>query len=284
VAPGLAVVGLMLVLPVAIVAANSLVTGEPGQIGGWPPTLENFANVLADARTMEILARTVLLAAVATVAACAISYPLAIVIVSTRSRVVRAVFVICALSPLLVSVVLRTFGWQVLLGGGGPVANVLVDLFGPGWLLGLIGTDVAIVLGLTHVLVPFVLLGLLPALDKIDPNVVHAADSLGASRTRIFWRVIVPLSRDGLLAGVVIGLALGMTAYVTPALLGGRERLVFASLVYEQNFVDFDWNAGAALALVLLGAVIIVGFVVTRLGVALTRSRRPRARAAEVPA
>lgn len=278
IAPGLVVIAAMLVLPVGIVAINSLVSSEPGQIGGWPPTLANYADVLLDARTMRILGRTILLAAIATLAACAIGYPIALVIVSTRSRALRAFFVICALSPLLVSVVLRTFGWQVLLGGGGPVANVLVDLFGNDWLLGLIGTDLAIVLGLTHILVPFVLLGLLPSLDKIDPNVIQAAESLGASSLRIFWRVVLPLSRDGLVAGVVIGLALGLTAYVTPTLLGGRERLVFASLVYEENFVRFDWNLGAALSLVLLATVIVLATAITRLTVILSRSRLPKQR------
>lgn len=271
----------MLAVPLAVIIVNSLVRGAPGVVGGWPPTPANFIDVLGDPRTLGILARTMLLAAVATACAVAVSYPMALVIIATGSRTVRAVFTIAALTPLLVSVVLRTFGWQVLLGSGGPVAAVLTWLLGPRWLLGLVGTDTATVIGLTHILVPFVLLGLLPALDKIDPNVLRAAQMLAASPLRIFWQIVLPLSRPGLIAGVLISYALGCTAYVTPALLGGRANPVFSSLVYERNFVAFDWNAGAALSVVLLLIVVLASAAINRF--ARWPRRRP-ARATAVPA
>jgi ABC-type spermidine/putrescine transport system, permease component I len=272
-----AVLGAMLVVPLLVIVANSLVHGAPGVVGGWPPTLAVYADVLGDPRVLAVLGRTLVIAAIATACAVLVAYPIAMVIVTARSRAVRAFCTIAALTPLLVSVVLRTFGWQVLLGAGGPVAAVLTALYGPRRLLGLIGTDVATVIGLTHMLVPFVLLGLLPALDRIDPNVLRAADTLGASRVRIFWRVVVPLSRPGLVAGAMIGFALGCTAYVTPALLGGQANPVFAALVYERNFVAFDWNTGAALSVVLLAVVVLSGVVIGRFArwPRRTRQRRP---------
>ncbi len=259
------VLGAMLVVPLAVIVLNSLVRGAPGVVGGWPPTLALYADVLTDPRTLAVLVRTLVLAAIATAGAVLVGYPIAMLIVTAPSRTIRAFCTIAALTPLLVSVVLRTFGWQVLLGSGGPVAALLTALLGPRWLLGLIGTDAATVTGLTHILVPFVLLGLLPTLDRIDPNVLRAADTLGASRMRIFWRVVVPLSRPGLVAGVLISFALGCTAYVTPALLGGRANPLFSSLVYERNFVAFDWNTGAALSVVLLLVVVLAGSAISRL-------------------
>lgn len=259
------VLGAMLVVPLVVIVANSLVRGAPGVVGGWPPTVAVYADVLGDPRVLAVLGRTLLLAAAATTCAVLVAYPIALVIVTTPARAVRVCCTIAALTPLLVSVVLRTFGWQVLLGAGGPVAALLTALLGPRWLLGLVGTDTATVIGLTHMLVPFVLLGLLPALDRIDPNVLRAADTLGASRLRIFWRVVVPLSRPGLVAGVLLGFAMGATAYVTPALLGGQANPVFASLVYERNFVAFDWNTGAALSVVLLAVVVLSSTAIGRL-------------------
>jgi putative spermidine/putrescine transport system permease protein len=154
-------------------------------------------------------------------------------------------------SPLLVSLVIRSFGWVIVLGPRGLVNAALAGLgLAP---VRLIYTETAVVVGLTHVFYPFMVLAIYSALQNIDPAVVRAARNLGAGPLQTFWRVTLPLSVPGVVAGSLIVLALAVSSFVTPTLLGGPWVKVVAYLAWEQNLVVLDWGFAAAIAVILLG-------------------------------
>jgi putative spermidine/putrescine transport system permease protein len=113
-------------------------------------------------------------------------------------------------------------------------------------------TQGAVIVGLVHVFLPMMVLSILAAMDKIDPALAQAAETLGASSFVTFWRITFPLLIPGLTAGVTIVFSLAMSSYVTPALMGGRNAGMLTTLIYQQFVVTYNWHFGAALVVVLL--------------------------------
>ena len=164
----------------------------------------------------------------------------------------RAYLTLVILAPLLISVVVRSFGWLVILGPNGLVNSALRGLGLIDEPLRLLYTETAITLGLVHVFLSFMVLSVATALGRIDPAVLRAAASLGAGPVRTFLRVVLPLSLPGVAAGSVIVFTLSASAFITPALLGGPRVKVMSYLAYQQTMLLSDWPYGAAIALVLL--------------------------------
>jgi putative spermidine/putrescine transport system permease protein len=159
------------------------------------------------------------------------------------------------LSPLLTGVVIRCFGWIVLLASQGLVNNAfgLVGL-GP---FRLMYSPTGVVIGLVHVFVPFMILPIMNAIAGIDPRLEEAARTLGASRPEIFRRIILPLSMPGVQSGTILVFVLAASAYVIPMLLGGGQVQTMATVMVQQLLGGFLWPFGAALALVLSASVIL---------------------------
>ena len=162
------------------------------------------------------------------------------------------------LSPLLVSVVVSAFGWVVLLGSKGLINQALVGLGLTSEPRPLLYTQFSLAVGLVHVLLPFMVLSLLAALEKIDPILVDAGLMLGASRLSIWRKVLLPLTMPGIVAGTIVVFALAVSSYVTPAVLGPNGPNFITTLIY-QDFVNlYDWGAGSALAVILLAATALI--------------------------
>ena len=166
---------------------------------------------------------------------------------------------------------MRNYGWMVILGDTGVVNKALLGLGLIRQPLRMMFTDFAIVLGLTHVLMPFVVLSVLATLERIPDNLAEAAQSLGANRLRAILAVVVPLSMPGVLAGGTLVFCVAISAYVTPALMGPSGAKYSATLVYQQFVSTFDWPRGAAIATVLLA--ITVAALALVLGLANRRYR-----------
>jgi putative spermidine/putrescine transport system permease protein len=156
------------------------------------------------------------------------------------------------LAPLLVSVVVRSFGWLVILGPNGLINSTLTGLGVVDEPLRLLYTETAIVLGLTHVFLSFMVLSIAAALDRIDPALIRAAQNLGASPRQAFRRIVLPLSLPGVAAGCLIVFTLSTSAFITPALLGGPRVKVMSFLAYQQSLLLTDWPYGSAIAFILL--------------------------------
>lgn len=241
----------LFVLPLGNLAVLSFFRFDrtTGAVGGF--TFDNYAKFLGDPFYLGILWRTFKLAVIVTLATLALGYPVALYLSRTTGRR-RAYLMLLIMTPLLVSVVVRSFGWLVILGPNGLVSSALRAVGLIDEPLRLLYTETAIALGLTHVFLSFMVLSVATALGRIDPAVLRAAASLGAGPIRTFLKVILPLSLPGVAAGSVIVFTLSASAFITPALLGGPRVKVMSSLAYQQAMLLSDWPYGAAIALVLL--------------------------------
>jgi len=227
-------------------------------------TVANYTRALTDPYYLGVLTQTVALGAVTTLICVLIAYPVAYHLARTSSRW-KGLLYVGVLSPLLVGVVIRCYGWIILLANNGLINNAFkkLDLFPHG--LPLMYNAFGVGVGLVHVFLPFMILPLLSAIQSIDPALEEAAQSLGASRTRTMLRVVLPLSLPGVQAGCILVFVLTISAYVIPVLLGGLKFKILPTLVIQLLIDAFLWPFGAALAFVLALSGIVVVYLFIRI-------------------
>ena len=254
--PGFLLFLIFFIFPIAVLFENSF--HDYSRISGVIPgfTFKNYVKILGDSYYLEICLRTIKLALMTSATTLLIGYPVALYLVSASPRK-RAWIILFILSPLLVSVIVRTFGWLILLGTNGLFDN-LGKLFGL-QLGSMLHTQTAVIVGLANVLLPFMVLSITTSLQTIDPSVVKAATSLGANPWRVFTKVILPLSLPGVFSGILIVFSLASSSFVTPALLGGSNFKVLSSVIYEQAMVLQNWPFAASFSVTLM--VIVVGML-----------------------
>lgn len=248
-------------LPLGILAVNSF--HDYSRLTGIIPvfTLKNYERVFADAFYLAVIGRTLRLAALTSFVTLLVGYPVALYLTVASARQ-RAWIILLVLSPLLVSVIVRTFGWLIIFGENGLIHTVFGGLGVTGGAV--LHTEAAVVAGLVNVLLPFLVLSVATSLQAIDPAVPLAAASLGASPWRVFRNVTLPLSLPGVLAGLMIVFSLSSTSFVTPALLGGSDYKVLATVLYQQAMVLQNWPFAATLAVALVTLVLVVLFAQSR--------------------
>jgi putative spermidine/putrescine transport system permease protein len=262
-APAVLVVGVFLVPPVLGILAGSVL--QHGQETG-PPTLANYRHFLGDPYYLRTLLLTLKLSLVTTVGALVLGYLVAFQLVrSICSRTARRLVYLIVVAPLFTSSIVRSFGWMVGLGNAGFVNRLLRDLGLVEAPVRLIFNETGVVIGLTHILLPFMVLSIAAVLQNIDHTLEEAAMDLGANRLVTFLTVTLPLSLPGVVAGSLIVFSLAMSAYVTPAVLSGGRLKVVPMLIYEQYISVFDWGFGAAMAIVLLALTLAITALYTRL-------------------
>ncbi len=250
-APALFVIAIGLAAPLAWLFRFSLMLSETGMPVSDAVTPANYTRLLGDAFHMRVFAKTLGLSLLVTLFAMLLGYPLAHALWRVSARW-RGVLTIVVLSPLLVSIVVSSYGWLVLLGTNGLVNRALLGLGLIQAPLKLLYTEGAIVLGLTHIVLPFMALSILAALERIDPRFAEAAAVLGAGRWSVLRHVTLPLALPGLIAGTTLAFSIAMSAYVTPAVLGPSGPNFIATTIYNEFVTLFDWGLGAAMAIILL--------------------------------
>ncbi len=213
-------------------------------------TLANYAKVLADPFYWKILRNTFWYAGLSTALTLLLGYPVAYAIARAPNRR-RPLLLMLLIAPLLVSVVVRAYGWMIILGEVGLVNQALRALGFAGG--GLMYNAFGVIVGLVHVFIPFMVLSIVGALQNISPDVERAARSLGGSAWQAFWRITWPLSLPGVFAGTLLVFVLAVSSYVLPILLGGNNVLVMPMLIVQMLLDAFNWPLGAALAMVLFG-------------------------------
>ncbi|CAM8846078.1 ABC transporter permease component [Burkholderia pseudomallei] len=274
-APALVFYGLLLAVPLAATLLLSLRVFDAAHatwagLGGM-----NYLAVLGDPYFHTIFARTFALAAIVTGVCVLLGTPEAIILSRLRAPW-RGVCLVAILAPFLISVVVRTLGWAVLLGGDGPVSGLLQALRLADGPVVLMYSMTGMVIALVHVLVPFVVVAVWVALQRCDPDVERAGASLGASEWRIFRRLVLPQIVPGIVSGAVMVFSLAATSFATPAIIGGRRLKVVATAIYDAFLGTMDWPQGAALAIALLIANLAILVAWQRLGERRgTRSERP---------
>jgi putative spermidine/putrescine transport system permease protein len=212
-------------------------------------TLSHYVTIISDEYYLGIFWRTLRIAALSTLICAVIGVPEAYILSRMRDPW-RSIFLLVIIGPLLVSVVVRTFGWSMLLGSQGLVNQTLVLLgFSP---VRILYTETAIVIALIHVMLPFMVIPVWTALQKLDPMVEAAAWTLGASRFTALRRVVMPQVTLGMLSGSLIVFGLSASAFAIPALLGGRRLKMAATLVYDEYLQELNWPLGATIAIIVL--------------------------------
>lgn len=248
--PGLALLVLAYFLPIGQMLALSI-SGRDG------PTLEHFSRFLSDPFYLGILWRTVRLSLVITMLCALLGFPFAYIMARVGPRL-RMWMVVAVILPLMTSVVVRTFGWMVLLSRNGLVSQWVRDL---GWAernFQIMHSESAIMIGMVQVLLPFMALSILGVISRIDTRLEEAARTMGGSFLDSLRTVVLPLAMPGIVAGSLLVFTLSASSFITPSLMGGARIQVLAGSVYKSVTQTLEWPFAAAQAVVLFVGVLLV--------------------------
>ncbi|GLB60120.1 ABC transporter permease [Cytobacillus sp. NCCP-133] len=259
--PTLGIFIFFFLLPLFFLFITSFKTFDASTGIGNEWTLQNYIKFMSDPFYLGVVWRTVKIALLTTLITIIISYPVAFQISKSKGRA-RNYFTLLVLSPLLISMVIRCYGWVILLNNNGVVNNTLLKL---GWIdqpLTLLYTELSVVIGMVHVLFPYMVLSIIGSLEKIDPSVIRASQNLGASSFRTFFSILLPLTLPGVFAGSVMVFSLSVSSFVTPAILGGPQVKLMSYLTYEQVAVMLNWPYGGAIGflLILIATITIIAY------------------------
>ena len=210
-----------------------------------------YAKALGEGLYLRVFWNTFEIALLVTFFCLVLGYPLGF-LMATTTPLWATVGFIFVLLPLWTSVLVRTYAWMVLLGRNGVFNRLLIDAGIVEDPLPLLHNFTGVMIGMVHVLLPYMVLPVYGAVRRLDPAIVAAAEGLGASSWRIFWRIYLPLTLNGIFAGAVIVFVLSLGFYITPALLGGGRVIMIAVLIEQQVRETLNWPFAAALSAVLL--------------------------------
>ena len=261
IAPALIVLTVFLVIPYLNIILMSFRTPGNGVPYGAGWTIANYGKFLSDPFYLFQIANTLWIGVVTTFVCLVAGFPVAWQLARGSNRW-RGLYYGIVLAPLLIGIVIRSYGWTILLGNNGVINRALIGaglVDGP---LPLMYNGLGIIIALTHVLLPFMILPISSALQGVDPSLEAAARSLGASRAIAFRRIVLPLALPGIQAGSMLVFVLAISAYVTPALIGGLRVKTMAVTVVDALIDTFQWPFGSALALALsaIGALCVIAF------------------------
>lgn len=253
-APSAAVMIFLFGMPLAIVLGYSLLTRGPygGVMQPW--TAENYQRVF-DPLYIQILWRSIWIAALSTVLCLILGFPLALYIARSAHKILLLNLVML---PFWTSFLIRIYAWMFLLRDTGLINSVLQAFRLIQQPLPLLFNTGAVILGLVYGYLPFMVLPLYATLEKLDPLLLDAAEDLGAAPWMVVWRVILPLSKPGIVAGFLLVFIPCLGAYLTPDLMGGGKTVMIGNLVQNQFTTARDWPFGAAVSFLLMMLVLLV--------------------------
>ncbi|PLT89994.1 ABC transporter permease [Sinorhizobium medicae] len=241
--PALVLLVLFFVVPVVILLMRSVTEPVPG--------LGNYVELLGSSTYLRIFTNTFLVSGLVTVVSLLIGFPVAWALAVMPGRAASIVFAILLLS-MWTNLLARTYAWMVLLQRTGVINKVLIGLGLIDKPLPLVNNLTGVTIGMTYIMLPFIILPLYGVIKKIDPAILQAAALCGANRWQSLVRVLLPLAMPGLAAGALMVFVMSLGYFVTPALLGGTANMMLAELIaqFVQSLVN--WGMGGAAALVLL--------------------------------
>jgi ABC-type spermidine/putrescine transport system permease subunit I len=245
--PALALLAVLFAYPVLRLIALSVEGGS----------LTWYAKALGESLYLEVFWITIRIAVIVTAMTLVLSYPVAYFL-ATTSRLGAALGFALVVLPLWTSILVRTYAWMVLLGRNGIVNKSLIAVGAIDEPLALLHNELGVVIGMVHVLMPYMVLPIYAAMRRVDPDLLQAAEGLGAGTFRIFRRIFLPLSVQGVYAGCILVFVLSVGFFITPALLGGGRVIMIAVLIEQQVRDVLNWPFASALATVLLVATIAI--------------------------
>jgi ABC-type spermidine/putrescine transport system permease subunit I len=250
-APALVVLAVLFLYPLLGVVARSVTVK-----GAY--TLEFYRQALSEPVYLSVVGLTFRTAFLTTLLCLGFGYPLAYVLVSLPPRVARVLLIVVIL-PFFTSIIVRTYAWMVLLGRTGIINDALLLLGLVEQPLRLLYTPAGVLIGMSYVLLPYMVLTAYSVMRGIDPGLMRAAHSLGASRLEAFWRVFLPLSLPGVAGGTLLVFILSLGFFITPRLMGSPSDVMIAMLIEHEVEFTLNWAFASALAVMLL-AITLVGF------------------------
>ncbi|GAA2178617.1 ABC transporter permease [Brooklawnia cerclae] len=240
--------GLGFLLVGFLVPSVAMLFSPPGTSTG--EVFVRLGQMLTDPYDLQIIGRTLMFGLVVTVICVVLGFPVAYLLARTSSRW-SGLLLALAIFPLLLSNVVRTFGWLVVLGSNGAIGQLLVGLGLVDQAPQLLYTPLAVVLGLTQLFLPLSIITCYSAVSQVDAGLDDAARGLGASRTRTFWDVVLPLSLPGIIVAATLVFAGSVTAYTTPYLLGGSSNRMLSTQLFAYSSVTVDWASASATAIIM---------------------------------
>ncbi len=257
-APAMLLVALFLLLPLVLMLRFSFDKFTPGELLAGAFTFENYLKFFSDSFYQRVLGTTVFVSVTTTALCLAMALPLSYYISRLENPRFKSTLIILVVLPLLMGNAVRTAGWMVILGDRGVFNAILVSLGLSAQTL--LYTPTAVIIGLTSVLLPFMVITLQSVMEGIDRRLEEASLNLGAGPLTTFAKVVVPLAMPGIVAGTVLCLILSMNAYATPVLIGGPKFHMMAPTIYDQVTQGANWPFGSALAFVLMTVTVILTF------------------------
>jgi ABC-type spermidine/putrescine transport system permease subunit I len=246
-----------LLVPFGNVALLSVYTYSPTEIAVPELSAASYLRMW-DSYYLALFARTMRLGLITTVVCALLGYPLAYFLARARPRVM-AVGLFLIITPLMVSTVIRVFGWIVILGREGLVNKGLRLLGFEG--VGILYSETAVIIGLVQLFMPFMVLPLMASIERIPVSLEEAAQNLGANWYQMFARTILPLSLPGLISGALLVYSVSISAFVTPALMGGARVRMVGQQIYDDVLASFNWPGASAMALVLVVLTLLLLFL-----------------------
>lgn len=252
-APAMLFLFALYVLPMLMLLAQSVEGGS----------LTHYQKALTDGLYVRVLVDTLLIAAYVSLACLLLAYPVAYFL-SIAPGGWATVGIVFVLLPFWTSILVRTYGWMVLLGRNGIINRALLDSGLIDAPLPLLNNTAGVLIGMTHVLLPYMIFPLYAVMKRMDRGLLAAAEGMGASGWQVFRRIYFPLTLPGVLAGVTLVYVLSIGFFITPALLGGGKVTMVAVLIEQQVRTFLNWGFAAALSAVLLTATLLVYLVLRR--------------------
>ncbi|MEE8681091.1 MAG: ABC transporter permease [Olsenella sp.] len=226
-------------------------------------SLDGYWQTLADTYFQQVFWRTIRLSLI-TVAICILlGFPAAYYVARVAKK--KSLFIAMTLFPLMTSPVVRSFSWMVLLGKKGTANTLLQSLGIISSPVSMLYNEFSIVVGLVQLFLPLMIISTVGVMENIDEDLMLASNSLGASRTTSFWRIMFPLSVPGLITGSVLVFCGSLTAYTTPQLLGGSDTRMLATLIYQDGLSLNDWTAASVVAIIMIVIAVIATLLIGKL-------------------
>ncbi len=254
---------LFFTIPFGIVVVYSLATRNTiggTDLAGW--NLDSYRR-LAEPIVRDILFRSVWIAMLTTLICLVVAYPFSYFI-ATRTLTIRNILLVFVMIPFWTNFLVRNYAWRVILGSDGPFAAV-TEALGVGR-QEILFTHSAVILGLVYGYLPFMVLPLYAAIERIDGSLIEAGRDLYASGAQTFRRVLLPLSMPGVLAGSILVFVPSLGAYVTPQILGGGKSTMLGSYIVVQFLTARNWPLGASLSFVLMTVMLTATLIYFRAG------------------
>ena len=249
--PSMLVLFLFAFVPLIIMFITSFKSDATGAF-----TLENYARFFQKAMYLKLTGKTIVNALLVTVVSLVVAYPLAY-IMAKKLKGLKNIILVLVIIPFFTNQLVRVYSWLIFLQDGGILSSFFnsLGLFPDG--LGILYTQAAVVIGLTHAFFPYMVVTIYMALERLDDSLIEASTSLGASKLTTFRKVIFPLSMPGVISGIMIVFVPCLGTFVEPRILGGTDGTVIGTVIEDQFFEIYGWNFGAAIAFLLLALVVV---------------------------